>query len=330
MANSKKSKVKLIKLYEILKTETDSNHRLTTNELVEKIRALGIACDRRTLSSDINNLNSIGLPVKMKKQGYQNAYYVDDSAFSVPELKILIDAVQAASFIPEEKTAELIEKLSALGGTYRQEVLKGNQVTFNTRKHTNENILKNVELINSAINEHKKISFYYFDLNENHERVYRKNRKRYKENPAALVYNEDNYYLVCYSDKYKKQLNYRVDRMDAIMKLSEDIPKESYALVAALPEYTKQAFRMFGGEPEEVTLEFDDSLLGPVYDKFGEGISVTRVSENRLRTIVSVQMSPTLYGWLAQFEGKLVVVEPEEVIREIKNTISNMGKAYGE
>jgi predicted DNA-binding transcriptional regulator YafY len=328
MANSKKSKVKLIKLYEILRTETDSNHRLTTNELVEKIRALGIACDRRTLSSDINNLNSIGLPVKMKKQGYQNAYYVDDSAFSVPELKILIDAVQAANFITEEKSSELIEKLSVLGGTYRQEVLEGNRITFNTRKHSNENILRNVEIINAAINEHKKISFYYFDLNENHERVFRKNKKRYKENPAALVYNEDNYYLICYSDKYKKQLNYRVDRMEMIMKLSEDIPKESYALVAALPEYTKQVFKMFGGEPEDITLEFDDSLIGSIYDKFGEEIKIERISDDRCRTTVSVQVSPTFWGWLAQFGNRLTVVKPEGVKEEISQVVKELESVY--
>lgn len=311
MANSRKIKIKLIKLYDILKTETDKDHPLTTYELVEKLQDQGLSCDRRTLSKDIEALNDLGLSVKATKSGHKNAYYVDNSAFSVPELKILIDAVQAASFIPEEKTAELIEKLSALGGTYRQEVLRGNQVTFNTRKHTNESILKNIELINAAINEHKKISFYYFDLNENHERVYRKNGKRYKENPAALVYNEDNYYLVCYSDKYKKQLNYRVDRMDVIMKLNEDIPEESFALVAALPEYTKQAFKMFGGEPEAVTLRFDKSILGQIYDRFGEKTEVKTITEDVLETSVQVQISPTFRGWLAQFGDLIQIVSPD-------------------
>lgn len=316
MANSRKIKIKLLKLYDILKTETDKDHPLTTYELVEKLQAQDLSCDRRTLSKDIEALNDLGLSVKATKSGHKNAYYVDNSTFSVPELKILIDAVQAASFIPEEKTAELIEKLSALGGTYRQEVLKGNQVTFNTRKHTNENILKNVELINAAINEHKKISFYYFDLNENHERIYRKNKKRYKENPAALVYNEDKYYLICYSDKYKKQVNYRIDRMEMVMKLSEVIPQESYALVAALPEYTKQVFKMFGGEPEEVTLQFDRSVLNQIYDQFGEEIEVAAVSDNELETTVMIQVSPTFRGWLAQFDDKVQLKKSNKLKNE--------------
>ncbi len=328
MANSRKIKIKLLKLYDILKTETDKEHPLTTYELVEKLQAQDMSCDRRTLSKDIEALNDLGLSVKDTKCGHKKAYYVDNSAFSVPELKILIDAVQAASFIPEEKTSELIEKLSALGGTYRQEVLKGNQVTFNTRKHTNENILKNVELINAAINEHKKISFYYFDLNENHERIYRKNKKRYKENPAALVYNEDNYYLVCYSDKYKKQLNYRVDRMEMIMKLNEDIPEESYALVAALPEYTKQSFKMFGGEPEEVTIIFDLTLLGAVYDKFGESTKANKISDTLCKATVNVLISPPFIGWLTQFGGHLIVYSPTKLRNHVLNIIKDLEISY--
>ena len=167
MADRRKSKIKLIKLYEILRTETDSDHALTTYDLIERMDKLGIVCDRRTLSSDIDDLNSVGLSVHVKRDGHKKAYYVDDNAFSVPELKILIDAVQAASFIPEDMSAEIIEKLSALGGTHREEVLKGNQVAFNTRKHTNRDVLLTVGVINKAISEHKKISFYYFDLNEN-------------------------------------------------------------------------------------------------------------------------------------------------------------------
>ena len=319
MANSKKSKVKLVKLYEILRSETDSDHALTTYDLVERMQELGIVSDRRTISSDIENLNSVGLSVKVKREGHKKAYYVDDNAFSVPELKILIDAVQAASFIPEDMSAEIIEKLSALAGTHRAEVLKGNQIAFNTRKHTNQDILRTVGVINKAISEHKKISFRYFDLDENKKKVYRKNR-RYKETPAALVFNNDNYYVVCYSSKHKKQLNYRVDRMDSTRVEAEAAAPEAAILADNLTEYTKQAFRMFSGAPEKVTLQFDRSILGQIYDQFGEDVDVSALKENWLETTVQVQISPTFKGWLAQFEDKLVVVEPKDIRKVIKNT----------
>lgn len=308
MADRRKSKIKLIKLYEILRTETDANHALTTYDLIERMDKLGIVCDRRTLSSDIDDLNSVGLPVKVKRDGHKKAYYVDDNAFTVPELKILIDAVQAASFIPEDMSNEIIDKLSALGGTHREEVLKGNQIAFNTRKHTNKDILRTVGVINKAISEHKKISFRYFDLDENKKRVFRKNRRRYKESPAALVFNNDNYYVVCYSSKHKKQLNYRVDRMDSTWVEEESAAPEAAILADNLTEYTKQAFRMFSGDPEEVTLQFERSILGQIYDQFGEDTEVKAISENLLETTVWVQVSPAFRGWLAQFGDQIAFI----------------------
>lgn len=308
MPNSKKSKIKLVKLYEILKSQTDVNHPLTTYDLIDRLTALDISCDRRTISKDVSELNAVGFNVRTKKVGKQKAYYIDDTSLTIPELKILIDAVQAASFIPEDMSNEIIEKISALGGTHREEVLKGNQVAFNTRKHSNTDILRTVDVINRAITEHKKISFRYFDLDENKERVFRKNKRRYLESPAALVFNNDNYYVVCYSSKHKKQLNYRVDRMNLI-KVEEDPSAPEAAILADnLKEYTKQAFRMFSGEPEEVTLQFDRSILGQIYDQFGEETEVKALSDDLLEATVQVQISPTFRGWLAQFEEKISIV----------------------
>ena len=320
MANTKKSKVKLIKLYEILRTETDVDHALTTYDLIERMDKLGIVCDRRTLSSDIEDLNSVGLHIKVKRDGHKKAYYVDDNTFTVPELKILIDAVQAASFIPEDMSQELIEKLSALGGTHRAEVLKGNQIAFNTRKHSNKDILRIVNVISKAIIEHKKISFRYFDLDENKEKVFRKNKRRYKESPAALVFSNDNYYVVCYSSKHKKQLNYRIDRMDSTWVELEDAAPEAAILADNLKEYTKQAFRMFSGEPEEVTLQFDRSILGQIYDQFGEETEIKATSDDLLETTVQVQISPTFWGWASQFGSKLVITSPA---LPVKDTLSS-------
>ncbi len=67
--------------------------------------------------------------------GKAKGYCIEDRSFSVPELKILIDAVQAASFITGKKTAELIDKIAELGGSHKAEILKSNMVCFNTRKH---------------------------------------------------------------------------------------------------------------------------------------------------------------------------------------------------
>lgn len=131
------SEIKLLKIWEILKQDSDENNPLATNQIIDKLAASGIVCDRRTLYQDIAALNSYGYEVACKKGQHSNCYYVLDRNFDVPELRILIDAVQAASFISPKKTEELTDKIAALGGSYRADILKKNIVEFNTTKHSN-------------------------------------------------------------------------------------------------------------------------------------------------------------------------------------------------
>lgn len=140
MAQDNCQKIKLLKLLELLRQETDEQHPLPTNTLCAKLGAMGITCDRRTLAKDIALLNDQGYEVMWTWVGKAIGYYIEDRSFSVPELKILIDAVQAASFITDKKTAELIDKIADLGGSYRADIMKSNMVCFNTRKHSNEAI----------------------------------------------------------------------------------------------------------------------------------------------------------------------------------------------
>ncbi len=140
MAQENWQKYKLLKLLELLRQETDEQNPLTTSALCSKLAEMGISCERRTLTKDIAVLNELGYEVMWNWVGKEKGYYIEDRSFSVPELKILIDAVQAASFVTDKKTAELIDKIAALGGSHKADILKSNMVCFNTRKHSNESI----------------------------------------------------------------------------------------------------------------------------------------------------------------------------------------------
>lgn len=329
MPKATMQKFRAIEILRILQEESDSNHPITTQDFCKKLEEKGITCDRRTLSDDISDLVDLGYAISNKNIGKQKGYYYDGFMFSIEELKVLIDAVQASSFIPEKQSKELMEKLAKLGGYHKQEVLKGNMVTFNTRKHKDESIMQNVRVINDCISRNKKISFHYYDLDENKRKRYRKNRKRYIENPAALVYNDDKYYLVCYSDKYQNKVVYRVDRMYQIGITEEDVVNEVEILKDELPTYTKQTFGMFGGETEEVTLQFDRSILGQIYDQFGEETEIKALSQNILETTVQVQVSPTFWGWLFQFEKQVSISSPTKIQDEYNRRLINILKGMG-
>ena len=311
-------KIKLLKLMEILRQETDEDHPLKTTAICEKLLAMNIKCDRRTLHLDMKLLNQQGYEVMSLLIDHERAYYIADRSFSVPELKILIDAVQAASFVTDKKTAELIDKIADLGGSNRAAILKDNIVHFNTRKHRNECIYYNVDTIEEAIHTDRKIIFRYFDIDENGERVYRRAGHHYVVEPVALVFNEDNYYLVTYSTRHEGTANYRVDRMEQVEIIDEDVTDKAKELRESVAGYTESVFKMYGGQPEDVTLQFDRKLMGAVYDKFGEGTKMLRINDTTCVAAVKAQISPTFWGWLFQFGGRMTINSPDTLKEEYK------------
>ena len=314
-------KIKLLKLLELLRQETDEEHPMRTGVICDRLRAMNISCDRRTLHKDMRLLNEQGYEVMKEYVEHELAYYVSDRSFSIPEIKILIDAVQAASFITDTKSKELIDKIAELGGSHRAEILKSNIVCFNTRKHRNESIYYSVGFLEEAIQQNRKVLFRYFDLDENGQKIYRRDGHHYVVEPVALVFIEDNYYLVAYSEKHSNTANYRVDRMTDVTVLSEDVSKMAQLLRDSVDGMTESAFKMYGGRPVDITIEFDEKLIGVVYDKFGEDTKISRKDDQTLTAIVTVQISPTFFGWLFQFSGKMKIVSPNSVVQTYKELV---------
>lgn len=321
MAQENWQKIKILKLLELLQQQTDDQKPLTTTELCTRMEKQGIPCDRRTLSKDIALLNEQGYEIMWRWVGKEKGYYILDRSFSVPELKILIDAVQAASFVTEKKAAELIEKIADLGGSHRGDILKSNVVHFNTRKHSNECIYYNVDALEEALQHQKKVIFRYYDLNADCGKVYRRDGHHYVVEPIALVFNEDNYYLVAYSSRHDNTANYRVDRMDSVEIIDEDITDKAVKLRGDVGEYTEQAFKMYGGPLEAIVLEFDSKLIGSVYDRFGESTKITDVGGGKCVATLRVQLSPTFWGWLFQFGNQMKIISPDTAIEEYHRLI---------
>lgn len=124
------TRIKLLKIWEILCQETDEEHPIESTELIEKLAEMDIHCERKTIYRDIETLIECGYEV-MCVRGKKNQYYVLDRSFDLPELHIMLDAVQAASFITPQKTKQLVDKIADLAGSRKGEVIKRNLVAFN-------------------------------------------------------------------------------------------------------------------------------------------------------------------------------------------------------
>ena len=321
-------KIKLLKLYEILRQHTDEDRPLSTNQLCAMLETEGITCDRRTLAEDIDILNANGFEVLRRRTRYAMLFYIVDRRFDLAEVKILIDAIQAASFITPQKTKELTDKVASLAGSHKSTVLKGNLVTFNTRKHTNEAIYYTVDTLERALQQKLKASFQYFDLDENGNRVLRKKSERYVVNPIGLVYHEDNYYFVTYHETHEATVNYRVDRMTNVKIEDETVVAMAIALSAELGSYTERVFKMFNGPQATVELQFDRKLIDAVYDKFGEGIEIITGKRGLCKATVEVLISPVFFAWCFQFGKSMKILSPDSVATEMKAHAQKVARMY--
>ena len=102
---------------------------MTKVELAARLVAMNVSCSPRSLIRDIKLLNEQGYEIMERLIGHEKGYFVCDRSFSVPELKILIYAVQAASFVTEKKTAELVDKIarSAVAASGGEPIADSNQ-----------------------------------------------------------------------------------------------------------------------------------------------------------------------------------------------------------
>lgn len=309
-------KMKLHVLYELLSKHTDENNPISTKALRALLKEQGIIVSGRALFQDVLLLNEYNYEVNyFRKRSYH--YFIADRIFDIPELKVLIDAVNAANFIPEDKTLTLVEKIASLAGIHRAELLKKNIICFDTNKRNNRQIFYIIDTLETAIEEGKKASFLYFDFDMHKRRIYRKDGQRYTVNPLALIFTNDKYYLVCYSDKYRNITNYRVDRMEKVEVEKELVTPVKEFENFNIHKYKQEAFSMHSGELCEVDLLVDAGLIDAILDRFGEDTLIFPAENNKFRVRVPVRLSPMFYGWCLMSQGKISIESPAEVMMEL-------------
>ena len=324
MSRNAEQKIKLLVLYELLLKQSDEEHPMTTNEIVDALKEYGIEVTRKTLYEDIDILIRYGYDIVCVK-GRNNKYFVGERTFERPEVEILLNLVGAAQFLSERKTTLLSQKIAKLLGTTQEEYLK-QLVSVSPVKHNNEKIYQNIDAISNAILKKKKLSFVYFDYGINGERLYRKNRERYEVNPLGLIYSGDKFYFVCFHDKYGEPANYRIDRMDEVNVERRAVTQLAKFENFNLNEYRNELFSMYAGERERITLLFPRDLLPHAVERFGEGIEPSSVMKNTYTITVTVRISKAFFSWLTMFDGRFKIKSPQSVQEQFRDFIFNLTK----
>lgn len=323
------TKARLLYVLKLLEQYSDEDHPLTTTDLISMLsEKYGISAHRITLKTDIETLQSYGVDIEVINSS-QNKYYIASRQFEIPELKLLIDAVESSKFITEKKSEVLVSKLTSLASEHQAKQLKRNLCTTDRIKPDNELIYYIVDAINEAINTGKKISFLYFEYNVKKEKKLKNDKKPYVVSPFSLVWNGDFYYVVGYSEKHKDIGVFRVDRIyKAPTVLKDDaMPKPKDFKIA---DYTRSVFQMYGSEACEVTLRCDNSLMKYIIERFGEDVQTTAYDMTSFRAIVDVELSPTFYSWVFTFGGKVQILTPEHAKAQYSDMLKAALEAGGQ
>ncbi len=318
-------KLKMMYLAKILMEQTDEEHTITVPEMIAELGKLGISAERKSIYDDLEYLQLFGLDICSNKTRTTN-YYIASRDFELPELKLLVDSVQASKFITHKKSMELISKIEKLTSHENARKLQRQVFITNRVKTVNEQIYYNVDKIHDAIAANKQITFKYFNLDVNKKKVYRKDGGLYTESPVALTWDDENYYLITYKEKYDNYTHYRVDKMESIMLTESDrtLPDTPFDL----SDYSKTMFQMFGGEETNVSIQFDNDLVGVVFDRFGTDIPIIKSDENHFVCHVRVAVSPQFLSWIISFGQKAKILSPDSVIDELYQLVKEVKEIY--
>ena len=329
MPKGTNQKFKLYRLAQIMLEQTDDGHYITMPEIMEALGRYEITADRRSIYQDLRDLEELGIEVEGEPAGRGYHYHVVSRPFELPELKLLVDAIQSSRFITEKKTNALIRKLEKLVSRHEAMRLQRQVYVSGRIKTMNESIYYAVDTIHNAIAGNRQIRFQYYQWNVKKEMVLRRDGAWYHVSPWGLSWDSENYYLVGYDAEAGDIRHYRVDKMLHIRMTDE--PREGRERFRKLDmaEYARKSFGMFGGKEEHVKLLVDNSLAGVIIDRFGKSVMMVPADEGHFTAHVTVMVSSQFLGWIFSLGEQVKILGPKSVAEQMKEEGERLLRQYG-
>ncbi len=319
MAKSQFQKAKLLYILDMLRENTDEEHAITTKDIISKLDSFGIHADRKTIYADIEELTNIGYDILKRDSRSGGGYYLASREFELAELKLLVDAVQATRFITPKKTRELISKIEKLTSRHEAVQLQRQVYVTGRSKAENENIYYSVDAVHKAIQNDVQLEFKYLSWTPDKRLISRRNDKVYKVSPWALLWQDENYYLVAFDENAGMMKHYRVDKMGSVKVLEDKRAGKEFSQNLDIAKYTDMTFGMFGGETTQITLCMKNELAGVMIDRFGKDIPIRKKDNDTFTVRLTVAVSQQFFGWLAGLGADAYIMAPREAVDGYRN-----------
>lgn len=328
MPKGSNQKFKLYRLAEIMLDRTDEDHYISMPEIMDALAEYNVTADRKSIYNDLRDLSVLGVEVEGEPIGNRYHYHVVNRTFELPELKLLVDAIQSSKFITEKKSNALIKKLETLVSRYDAQKLQRQVYVSGRIKTMNESIYYTVDAIHHAISENKKIKFQYFQWNVKKEMELRHNGAWYHISPWGLSWDDENYYLVGYDSDAGMIKHYRVDKMLHIKMSDEAREGKEHFKKLDMADYAKKSFGMFGGKEQTVKLLVHNKLAGVIIDRFGKNVIMIPTDEEHFNVNVDVHVSRQFLGWVFSLGEDIKIVGPEDVVEQMQIEMDRLIEQY--
>lgn len=330
MPKGTNQKFKLYRLAQIMLEQTDDEHYITMPEIKAALARYDITADRKSIYADLRDLETLGIEVEGEPVGKGYHYHVIGRPFELPELKLLVDAIQSSKFITEKKTNALIRKLEKQLSKYEAMKLQRQVFVSGRIKTMNESIYYTVDAIHNAISENRKIRFQYYQWNVKKEMELRRDGAWYHISPWGLSWDDENYYLVGYDSEAGEIRHYRVDKMLHIRMSDELREGKEHFRKLDMAEYSKKSFGMFGGKEQKVKLLVHNSLAGVIIDRFGKDVMMIPADQDHFTVNVAVMVSSVFLGWVFSLGERVKILGPDDVAEKMRLEGERLVRQYGQ
>ena len=327
MPKHENQKLKLLYLHDLLHTETDETHSLSMHEILEKLAEKGISAERKSVYDDLLALERYGLDI-LRSRDNVTRYSLAYRTFALPELKLLVDAVQSSKFLSAKKSRALIGKIESLASRHEASSLQRQVYVTHRIKSMNESVYYGIDALHAAIGSDCQITFQYFEWTMQKTQQFKHEGRCYQVSPYALLWDDENYYLVAFDAKAGIIKHYRVDKMHAIALCTEKRMGKELFESFDMARYAQATFGMFGGTEQSVELVFSSRLAGVVLDRFGKEIMLLPVDDGHFKICIKAVVSPQFMGWVAGFGPEVRITAPQSVADSFAEMCRNILRQY--
>lgn len=323
------SKQRLIKLQELLRKHTDEENQLKLDEILDLFyEEYKIHAGKKAIRDDLKELEESDLfdvTVNQEKDGVEKFYSHQQRLFEIHELRLLIDAVSSAKFISTKETEDLVDKIKQLTSVHQAKQLGNRIILPENSKNENTKIKYTIHMLHAAILSNYYIQFKYGRYNLQKEFKLSHDGDFYQLKPYALVWHNNFYYLIGEYLPTEEIRHYRVDRMRDVFALDETfVPDTGFDI----SKYTEKLFHMYSGEEALVEVEFNAYMINVVIDRFGRGVNIRPVGEDKFRISTQAIISDGLVRWLMTWGSDAKVLTPQSLVERIKDEVEKFYRVY--